>query len=107
MCASLCSYQKKLFALNSENQCLEDYHKGTIEGTERLTYNVTWKYRTACVIATSKARDVFEPFLHQVSLQLLHLCCDAFFAVQSKFTCFNRFLQNDEDVMPLLNPIEY
>jgi hypothetical protein len=29
---------KKLFAVHSsENQCLEDYHKGTIEGTERLT----------------------------------------------------------------------
>lgn len=32
-------------------------------------------FRTACVIAVAKARDTFEPFLHQVIslIQLLHL----------------------------------
>lgn len=28
-------------------------------------------FRTACVIAVAKARDIFEPFLHQVSLLFL------------------------------------
>ena len=38
------------------NACgIDDFHDGV---------NYT---RTACVIAVSKARDVFEPFLHQVS----------------------------------------
>ena len=53
------------------NACgIDDFHDGV---------NYT---RTACVIAVSKARDIFEPFLHQVSpllssppttLLLLHL----------------------------------
>lgn len=39
------------------NACgIDDFHDGV---------NYT---RTACVIAVSKARDVFEPFLHQVGL---------------------------------------
>ena len=38
------------------NACgIDDFHDGV---------NYT---RTACVIAVSKARDMFEPFLHQVS----------------------------------------
>ena len=38
------------------NACgVDDFHDGV---------NYT---RTACVIAVSKARDIFEPFLHQVS----------------------------------------
>lgn len=40
------------------NACgIDDFHDGV---------NYT---RTACVIAVSKARDVFEPFLHQVWIQ--------------------------------------
>lgn len=39
------------------NACgIDDFHDGV---------NYT---RTACVIAVSKARDMFEPFLHQVLL---------------------------------------
>ena len=37
---------------------IDDFHDGV---------NYT---RTACVIAVSKARDLFEPFLHQVWLVL-------------------------------------
>ena len=38
------------------NACgVDDFHDGV---------NYT---RTACVIAVSKARDIFEPFLHQVA----------------------------------------
>ena len=41
------------------NACgIDDFHDGV---------NYT---RTACVIAVSKARDVFEPFLHQVGLMV-------------------------------------
>ncbi len=41
------------------NACgIDDFHDGV---------NYT---RTACVIAVSKARDMFEPFLHQVRLPL-------------------------------------
>lgn len=29
--------------------------------------------RTACVIAVSKARDLFEPFLHQLGYRLAHV----------------------------------
>lgn len=43
------------------NACgIDDFHDGV---------NYT---RTACVIAVSKARDMFEPFLHQASRALLH-----------------------------------
>jgi len=39
------------------NACgIDDFHDGV---------NYT---RTACVIAVSKARDMFEPFLHQVGV---------------------------------------
>ncbi|KAI4296319.1 hypothetical protein L6164_036287 [Bauhinia variegata] len=44
------------------NACgVEDIHDGT-------NYS-----RTACVIAVSKARDTFEPFLHQLGSRLLHI----------------------------------
>ncbi|KAK9162457.1 hypothetical protein Syun_003359 [Stephania yunnanensis] len=44
------------------NACgVEDIHDGT-------NYS-----RTACVIAVSKARDTFEPFLHQLGTRLLHI----------------------------------
>ncbi|KAF8014023.1 hypothetical protein BT93_I1784 [Corymbia citriodora subsp. variegata] len=44
------------------NACgVEDIHDGT-------NYS-----RTACVIAVAKARDTFEPFLHQLGAQLLHI----------------------------------
>ncbi|KMT03685.1 hypothetical protein BVRB_8g190220 [Beta vulgaris subsp. vulgaris] len=44
------------------NACgVEDIHDGT-------NYS-----RTACVIAVSKARDTFEPFLHQLGHRLLHI----------------------------------
>ncbi|KAL2930183.1 Dynamin-like protein ARC5 [Bienertia sinuspersici] len=44
------------------NACgVEDIHDGT-------NYS-----RTACVIAVSKARDTFEPFLHQLGNRLLHI----------------------------------
>ncbi|OMO99099.1 hypothetical protein CCACVL1_03930 [Corchorus capsularis] len=44
------------------NACgVEDIHDGT-------NYS-----RTACVIAVSKARDTFEPFLHQLGCRLLHI----------------------------------
>ncbi|GAB4838318.1 ARP2/3 actin-organizing complex subunit Arc5 [Ancistrocladus abbreviatus] len=44
------------------NACgVEDIHDGT-------NYS-----RTACVIAVAKARDTFEPFLHQLGLRLLHI----------------------------------
>lgn len=46
------------------NACgIDDFHDGV---------NYT---RTACVIAVSKARDVFEPFLHQVGLSVLQRSC--------------------------------
>ncbi|KAG0561482.1 hypothetical protein KC19_9G067700 [Ceratodon purpureus] len=44
------------------NACgVEDIHDGT-------NY-----FRTACVIAVAKARDVFEPFLHQLGTRLSHI----------------------------------
>ncbi|KAK4837067.1 hypothetical protein QYF36_002572 [Acer negundo] len=44
------------------NACgVEDIHDGT-------NYS-----RTACVIAVAKARDTFEPFLHQLGSRLLHI----------------------------------
>lgn len=44
------------------NACgVEDIHDGT-------NYS-----RTACVIAVAKARDTFEPFLHQLGFRLLHI----------------------------------
>ncbi|KDO56518.1 hypothetical protein CISIN_1g004351mg [Citrus sinensis] len=44
------------------NACgVEDIHDGT-------NYS-----RTACVIAVAKARDTFEPFLHQLGCRLLHI----------------------------------
>ncbi|CAI9781780.1 unnamed protein product [Fraxinus pennsylvanica] len=44
------------------NACgVEDIHDGT-------NYS-----RTACVIAVTKARDTFEPFLHQLGNRLLHI----------------------------------
>ncbi|CAA3009658.1 dynamin ARC5 isoform X1 [Olea europaea subsp. europaea] len=44
------------------NACgVEDIHDGT-------NYS-----RTACVIAVAKARDTFEPFLHQLGNRLLHI----------------------------------
>ncbi|VAI15060.1 unnamed protein product [Triticum turgidum subsp. durum] len=44
------------------NACgVEDIHDGT-------NYS-----RTACVIAVAKARDTFEPFLHQLSFRLLYI----------------------------------
>ncbi|XP_076960268.1 dynamin-like protein ARC5 [Bidens hawaiensis] len=44
------------------NACgVEDIHDGT-------NYS-----RTACVIAVAKARDTFEPFLHQLGTRLLHI----------------------------------
>ncbi|XP_030459244.1 dynamin-like protein ARC5 [Syzygium oleosum] len=44
------------------NACgVEDIHDGT-------NYS-----RTACVIAVAKARDTFEPFLHQLGARLLHI----------------------------------
>ncbi|KAJ7560352.1 hypothetical protein O6H91_04G126000 [Diphasiastrum complanatum] len=44
------------------NACgVEDIHDGT-------NY-----FRTACVIAVAKARDVFEPFLHQLGFRLSHI----------------------------------
>lgn len=44
------------------NACgVEDVHDGT-------NYS-----RTACVIAVAKARDTFEPFLHQLGSRLLHI----------------------------------
>ncbi|CAM8971685.1 hypothetical protein QQ045_029604 [Rhodiola kirilowii] len=44
------------------NACgVEDVHDGT-------NYS-----RTACVIAVAKARDTFEPFLHQLGSRLLHV----------------------------------
>ncbi|KAM1225706.1 hypothetical protein ACFX13_045142 [Malus domestica] len=44
------------------NACgVEDLHDGT-------NYS-----RTACVIAVAKARDTFEPFLHQLGCRLLHI----------------------------------
>ncbi|XP_021280384.1 dynamin-like protein ARC5 [Herrania umbratica] len=44
------------------NACgVEDIHDGT-------NYS-----RTACVIAVAKARDTFEPFLHQLGCRLLHV----------------------------------
>ncbi|XAR53077.1 Dynamin GTPase [Bertholletia excelsa] len=44
------------------NACgVEDIHDGT-------NYS-----RTACVIAVTKARDTFEPFLHQLGFRLLHI----------------------------------
>uniref|UniRef100_A0ACD5XNK6 Uncharacterized protein n=1 Tax=Avena sativa TaxID=4498 RepID=A0ACD5XNK6_AVESA len=44
------------------NACgVEDIHDGT-------NYS-----RTACVIAVAKARDTFEPFLHQLSFRLLYV----------------------------------
>ncbi|KAK1299844.1 Dynamin-like protein ARC5 [Acorus calamus] len=44
------------------NACgVEDIHDGT-------NYS-----RTACVIAVAKARDTFEPFLHQLGVRLLHV----------------------------------
>ncbi|ERM97732.1 dynamin-like protein ARC5 [Amborella trichopoda] len=44
------------------NACgVEDIHDGT-------NY-----FRTACVIAVAKARDSFEPFLHQLGFRLLHI----------------------------------
>ncbi|XP_058214266.1 dynamin-like protein ARC5 isoform X3 [Rhododendron vialii] len=44
------------------NACgVEDIHDGT-------NYS-----RTACVIAVAKARETFEPFLHQLGVRLLHI----------------------------------
>lgn len=44
------------------NACgIDDFHDGV---------NYT---RTACVIAVSKARDMFEPFLHQLGYRLAHI----------------------------------
>ncbi|CAN6476158.1 unnamed protein product [Victoria cruziana] len=44
------------------NACgVEDVHDGT-------NY-----FRSACVIAVAKARDTFEPFLHQLGFRLLHI----------------------------------
>ncbi|RMZ55499.1 hypothetical protein APUTEX25_000082 [Auxenochlorella protothecoides] len=44
------------------NACgIDDFHDGV---------NYT---RTACVIAVSKARDLFEPFLHQLGYRLAHI----------------------------------
>ncbi|KAK9918350.1 hypothetical protein WJX75_003404 [Coccomyxa subellipsoidea] len=44
------------------NACgIDDFHDGV---------NYT---RTACVIAVSKARDMFEPFLHQLGYRFLHV----------------------------------
>eukprot|EP00249_Psilotum_nudum_P012773 c23975_g1_i1 orf=519-3485(+) len=44
------------------NACgVEDIHDGT-------NY-----FRTSCVIAVAKARDIFEPFLHQLGLRLSHI----------------------------------
>ena len=44
------------------NACgIDDFHDGV---------NYT---RTACVIAVSKARDLFEPFLHQLGYRLSHI----------------------------------
>lgn len=44
------------------NACgVEDIHDGT-------NY-----FRTSCVIAVAKARDVFEPFLHQLGFRLSHI----------------------------------
>jgi hypothetical protein len=44
------------------NACgIDDFHDGV---------NYT---RTACVIAVSKARDLFEPFLHQLGYRLAHV----------------------------------
>ncbi|KAL2609364.1 hypothetical protein R1flu_027937 [Riccia fluitans] len=37
------------------------------------THDGTNYFRTACVIAVSKARDVFEPFLHQLGFRLSHI----------------------------------
>lgn len=37
------------------------------------------KFRTACVIAVSKARDTFEPFLHQVNPLPFKYCLNFFF----------------------------
>ncbi|KAK9069555.1 hypothetical protein SSX86_011459 [Deinandra increscens subsp. villosa] len=52
------------------NACgVEDIHDGT-------NYS-----RTACVIAVAKARDTFEPFLHQVLFILLFIFCSFFFFV--------------------------
>lgn len=46
------------------NACgLDDYHDG-------VNY-----MRTACVIAVTKARDIFEPFLHQVRWYLIPVAC--------------------------------
>ncbi|KAL5723463.1 ARP2/3 actin-organizing complex subunit Arc5 [Ranunculus cassubicifolius] len=44
------------------NACgVEDIHDGT-------NYS-----RIACVIVVAKARDTFEPFLHQLGFRLLHI----------------------------------
>lgn len=52
------------------NACgIDDFHDGV---------NYT---RTACVIAVSKARDVFEPFLHQVGCLAVPGHCCSLFAV--------------------------
>ncbi|KAJ9561312.1 hypothetical protein OSB04_006472 [Centaurea solstitialis] len=47
------------------NACgVEDIHDGT---------NYSRSLPTACVIAVAKARDTFEPFLHQLGSRLLHI----------------------------------